>query len=526
MLNTRTSVLNNQSIVGLSVFIIGICLAWQLGNSISARDLGTLEYTALAFAACVVAVAILRNWRLGFYFFLVWLLFEDLVRKFLGNNIAIYFAKDVLAGLVYMSFLIDVRKGRANLFRPPFFLFLMLFVWLGVLQVFNPNAPHILYGLMGFKVYFYYIPLMFIGYALIRNDEDLRKFLLVNCLLSGVIAMIGIIQAIFGRSFLNPAHLAPELAELGDLDKVTPLTQQVLSLPTSVFVSSGRFSLFMILAAILTMGSTGYVLLHTKRSRKLMFLVFGIVEVATLFSGARGAVVLGVMSVSVLSVGFLWGAPWRWQQAHRMVTAIRRSFIVAVLGLTAIILIFPEQAGSRIAFYAETLSPNSSAYQLGNRSWSYPIYNLELAFTNPNWILGNGIGTGSLGTQYIARILRTPLQTVNVEEGFGLLIVEMGIIAPFLWILWSAALLYYSWKVVRGLRETRFFPIAFAICWYSFVLLYVLTYGSLASFQNYISNMYLWLLIGVLFKLPIILAASPDPLITSRNPRQRRGFSF
>jgi hypothetical protein len=209
-----------------------------------------------------------------------------------------------------------------------------------------------------------------------------------------------------------------------------------------------------------------------------------------------------------------------------MVTAIRRSFIVAVLGLTAIILIFPEQAGSRIAFYAETLSPNSSAYQLGNRSWSYPIYNLELAFTNPNWILGNGIGTGSLGTQYIARILRTPLQTVNVEEGFGLLIVEMGIIAPFLWILWSAALLYYSWKVVRGLRETRFFPIAFAICWYSFVLLYVLTYGSLASFQNYISNMYLWLLIGVLFKLPIILAASPDPLITSRNPRQRRGFSF
>jgi hypothetical protein len=519
--------MKNQAVVGLSVMIIGMWLAWEVGNSIVARDLGSLKYFGLAFAGCVVAIAILRNWRLGFYFFLVWLLFEDLVRKFLGNNMAIYFAKDVLAGLVYMSLFLDVRRGRTKLFRPPFLLFLMLFLWLGVLQVFNSNSPHILYGLMGFKIYFYYIPLMFVGYALIRTDEDLRKFLVVNGLLASVIAMIGVIQAIGGRSFLNPTTLAPELAELGNLDKVTPLTQQILSLPTSVFVSSGRFSLYLTLSAILTMGSAGYLLLHTKRSRKLMFTVFGIVGVATLFSGARGAVILAIISVSVLSVAFLWGAPWRWQQAHRMVTAIRRSVIVAALGLTAITLIFPEQAGSRIAFYMETLLPTSSAYQLGNRSWEYPIYNLELAFTDPNWVLGNGIGTGSLGTQYVAKILGTRLKSVNVEEGFGLLIVEMGILAPFLWILWSGALLYYSWKVVRSLRETRFFPIAFAILWYAFLLLYVLTYGSLASFQNYISSMYLWLLTGVLFKLPSLLAHSPAPLPTTwRDARRRERFSF
>jgi hypothetical protein len=205
-----------------------------------------------------------------------------------------------------------------------------------------------------------------------------------------------------------------------------------------------------------------------------------------------------------------------------MVTAIRRSFIVAALGLTAIILVFPEEAGSRIAFYTETLLPSSSAYQLGNRSWEYPIYNLELAFTDPHWVMGNGIGTGSLGTQYVAKILGTRMKSVNVEEGFGLLIVEMGIVAPFLWILWSAALLYYSWNVVRSLRETRFFPIAFAILWYSFLLLYVLTYGSLASFQNFVSNMYLWLLIGVLFKLPSLLANSSSPSLTTPGVASRR----
>ena len=180
------------------------------------------------------------------------------------------------------------------------------------------------------------------------------------------------------------------------------------------------------------MGSAGYLLLHTKRSRNLIFLAFGIVGAATLFSGSRGALMLAIATVLVLSVAFLWGAPWRWQQAHRMLKAVRRLFIVGALGLATILLVFPEAAASRIAFYAETLLPSSSAYQLGHRSWDYPIYNLELAFTNPNWILGNGIGTASLGTQYVAKIIGKRSPDISVEEGFGLLIIEMGILAPFL----------------------------------------------------------------------------------------------
>jgi hypothetical protein len=503
--------MKNQTLVALSLLVISIWLAWVIGNRIAVQDLRTVEYYFLGFVACVAAVAILRNWRLGLYSFLVWVLFEDLTRKFLGNNMVIYFAKDVLVGLVYLSLFVDIRAGRTKVFRPVFAPFLILFVWFGVLQVFNPNSPHILYGLMGLKIYFYYIPLMFVGYALIRDDEDLRRFLVVNGLLAGVIGAIGIIQAIVGHSFLNPSNLAPELRELGELDKISPITRQVLSLPSAVFVSAGRFSQYLTVAMILVMGSAGYLLLHTKRNRNLIFFVFGIVGAATLFSGSRGALMLAVATALVLSAAFLWGAPWRWQQAHRMLKTVRRMFIVAALGLTAILLIFPDAASSRIAFYTETLSPNSSAYQLGHRSWDYPIYNLELAFTNPNWILGNGIGTGSLGTQYVAKIIGKRSPDISVEEGFGLLIIEMGILAPFLWIAWSAALLYYSWKIVIDLRETRLFPIGFAIFWYAFLLLYPMTFGSLSAYENYVCNLYLWLLVGVLFKLPTVLRNAPAP---------------
>jgi hypothetical protein len=527
MLSARVPAMRNQALIGMSLFVIAIWVAWEIGGKIAANDLRTLAFATVGFAGCAVAMVILRNWRSGFFVFLVWLLLEDLVRKYLGNNTALFFGKDVLALLTYISLFAAIRKGREKVFRPPFLLFLSLFFWLGVLQVFNQNSPSILYGLLGFKLYFYYIPLMYVGYALIRNDEDLREFLVLNAALAGVIASLGIIQAILGHSFLNPTTLAPEIRELGQLDRVTPLSNQLLSLPTAVFVSTGRFAMYLILATILMIGAAGYLLLSTRRNRNLVFIVIGLLGGAALFSGARSAVVYCSASTLVLAVGFLWGAPWRWRQAHRLIKAIRRSFIVAALGLSAILLIFPIEAGSRIAFYTETLNPNSSAYEVGNRSWDYPIANLMGAFTRPNWVMGNGIGTASLGTQYVSKILGQRPPDLWVEEGYGQLIIEMGIIAPFLWLLWTGALLYYSWRVVRRLRQTRFFPIAFAIFWYAFLLLYPFTYGGLAPYQNFVCNAYFWLMVGILFRLPELLAAPPSPVaIPSSRPRARGGFQF
>ncbi|MGA9144126.1 MAG: hypothetical protein WB007_10255, partial [Candidatus Acidiferrales bacterium] len=329
MIMNRIPAMRNQSLIGISLLMLGLWVAYEVGEKIAVGDLKTIAFVAFGFAGCVVAVTILRNWRTGFYFFFTWLLFEDLVRKYMGNNMALFFGKDVLALLTYISLFAAVRAGREKSFRPRFLLFLAIFVWLGLMQIFNPNSPHVLYGLLGFKVYFFYIPLIYVGYALVRSDEDLRKFLVANAILAGIIATLGIIQAVVGHSFLNPTNLAPELRELGELDKVSPLTNQILSLPTAVFVSSGRFANYLIVAAILMVGSSGYLLLYTRRSRSLVFVVTGLVGGAILFSGSRAAVVYGAASVLVLAVGFLWGAPWRWRQAHRLTRAIRRSFIGA-----------------------------------------------------------------------------------------------------------------------------------------------------------------------------------------------------
>jgi hypothetical protein len=128
LLNSRTSAGSTQAVIGISVFVVGMWLAWQIGGKIAAQDLGTLEFAAIGIAGFWVAMTILRRWRTGFYLFLVWLLFEDLVRKYLGNNMIIYFGKDVLVGLVYISFFAEVRRKREKLFRPPFLPALLVFL--------------------------------------------------------------------------------------------------------------------------------------------------------------------------------------------------------------------------------------------------------------------------------------------------------------------------------------------------------------------------------------------------------------
>ena len=527
MLNARIPAMRSQALIGAAVFIFCLVAAWEVGGTVAGGDLRTLEIVALGFVVCAAIIATMRDWRTGFYLFFVFMMFEDLPRKYLGNNVYLFFGKDVLLGFVYLSFYLAVRRRREKTFRPPFLLFFSLFFFLGVLQIFNPYSPSILYGLLGLKLYFYYVPLLFVGYALIRNDEDLRKFLAINAALAGVIGGLGIVQAIVGQQFLNPEHLAPELENLGNLSKISPLTHQIVYLPDSVFVSAGRFAIYLTVAVIVLAGAAGYLLLHTVRGRKTVLVAFGVLGTAVLLSGSRGTIMSAGISLLALCAGFLWGAPWRWRQAHRLVRAIRRSFLIAAFGVAALILLFPNEAASRLAFYTETLSPDSSSYELSFRSWEYPINNLLAAFDVPNWMIGNGTGTASLSTQYVSKVLGRHEPMAWVEEGYGDLVVEMGILAPFLWILWSASLLYYGWKVVRRLRETRLFPIAFAIWWYAFWLLYPWMFGGLWSFQNYISNAYLWLLVGMLFRLPDLLASPTAPVTVS--PRRfgaHGGFQF
>src|SRR5579863_7807564 len=95
--------LRRQTLISVALFLLSILAAWQAAQWISAGQTKMLIFATMGFVLCAIALTILKSWRMGFYLFIIWLMFEDLIRKYLGNNMAIYFAKDVLAGLTYLS---------------------------------------------------------------------------------------------------------------------------------------------------------------------------------------------------------------------------------------------------------------------------------------------------------------------------------------------------------------------------------------------------------------------------------------
>src|SRR5262249_11325411 len=160
----------------------------------------------------------------------------------------------------------------------------------------------------------------------------------------------------------------------------------------------------------------------------------------------------------------------------RFFRAIQRAALGTALGIAFLFFLFPEALLSRVAFYAETLSPTSTASDLQNRTWDYPLANFLLAFGFERWPYGYGIGTTSLGTQYVAKYFHARPPVSWVESGFGCLVIEMGIGGLILWLVMSFGILVAAWRVVKHLRGSPWFPIAFMIFWYASLLLLPMTF--------------------------------------------------
>ncbi len=515
------SVAGNRRIQGLVLALVLLGVVWELAAWIVAGADQTLIMFGLSLVVGAIVVHILNDWRSGVLVFITWLLFEDLARKYLGNSMIVFFVKDFLIGVAYLSYYTARRKRLVDTFKFPVAVPLMIFFWFAALQVFNTWSPSILYGILGLKLYFYYAPLMFLGYAMLRTPKDLERVMTVSVIAGIVISALGIAQSVLGVTFLTPQDSAAELYALSHVVRYSPVTHQEVLATSSVFVSAGRFSYYLILVWILAFGAQGYLLLSRRRSARYGFIGIGVVTVAVLTAGTRTPFVFVIASALMMTAAFLWGAPWRWGQGHRLVKALRRAFFVGAVAIMLMSVTFPSALGVNWAFLSETLAYKGQGSELQGRGWDYPVENLIKAFQHERWLYGYGTGVNSLGTQYVAKTLDQPVPSVGVESGYGTLIVEMGLLGPVLWLVWVCALLSYAWKIVRQLRQTAYFPIAFAIWWYAFLFLIVFMYFNMAAYQNYVTNAYLWILVGILFRLPK-LAQMPQTVPVPRRSRLAR----
>jgi len=64
---------------------------------------------------------------------------------------------------------------------------------------------------------------MFLGYALIDSEQDLRRFFMFNAILILLVSCPGIAQSITGSSFLNPSTIQEDIRDLSTLYRTSRL---------------------------------------------------------------------------------------------------------------------------------------------------------------------------------------------------------------------------------------------------------------------------------------------------------------
>ena len=93
------------------------------------------------------------------------------------------------------------------------------------------------------------------------------------------------------------------------------------------------------------------------------------------------------------------------------------------------------------------------------------------------------------------------LLVLTCENGYGQLVIELGIVGLLLWIALAYAVTRSAWQAAKKLKGTEWFPIGFAIFWFTFLLVFPMSYYGFVTYQDFVLNSYFWLMLGILFRL-------------------------
>jgi hypothetical protein len=489
------AVLPGIAALGMAVFL-GALVADALPFPIP------VELPPVALFAAVLILAALPvlvgRWTLTLGIFLVWLIVEDLVRKLAGNNLAVYFVKDLIYFVLLFTLFTTASlqqtwrqaTGQARL------ILYALVCWAVIMAV-PAMVDDWRLPLVGLRLDFLYVPLVMAGYLLVQPISKLQQRLVALSILGGAASAVGIAQAIVGPEFLAPPEPTPGLIHI---ELVRGLAGSApVSRPTGTFVDPGRFASVAVLA--LAVGLATFLIV--KGSRRVLVLASVLAAAGAVWvSGGRASFVVGACLVTLATIASVFG------ERH---PALGRASMVSALGLGAIFLLsvlVPDLFTSRLNWYAQTLDPRSSENEWSFRWDSYGSDTRR--GIDIGGLVGQGTGRESLGKQYLyGGPQGTPSGLYQVEGGYASIAVEWGAVGLVLWSMWTLAWLYRQWRCIKAAPSGRLRAMGVVLWGWMIFFLVIGFFGGLQGYQNYVPNAYFWLLSGIIFGLPQ-LAVSPE----------------
>jgi hypothetical protein len=492
-------------------------IALYVAQIISNGDIKSFAILAAFGMLCVLASAIVKDWRFGIPILFLWLALEDLLRKYVGNSLVIYAVKDVLFLIILVSYFLDGWKRRSEPFKNPVRVPLLLWFGWAIADSFNTQITNFAVPALGLRMSFLYIPLIYLGYHFFRDETQLKKFSLYTLEMGAVVSVLGIIQSIIGLNFLNPIADDPYLRLR--LVRYVPGTHEEILRPTGTFVDAGRFAQYLFVVAFIGLGLLAYLYAtQGTKGRKLILLPMTcwMLVLAGIFASAQRSIIV-LLAVSFLSLlpAYVFAKQGR-VKVHNL-RPVLRAVLAGCLAMALLYAWFPERFSSVFRFYDSTINPQSQYAEVGHRSsgyWNTIIYAYE-----ESGLIGHGTGTASLGLQYLYKALtESAYAAINhTEGGYAGVLWEWGGVGLALWLWWTCFLVIAMFRKMMILRGTPYYWLGVSILLFTLCFLFPLFYLGFQMYQNYVSQAFFYFLIGLFFRLPT-LAGRDSKLIavTSR----------
>ena len=440
--------------------------------------------------------ALLNKWRRGITLFFIWILIEDFIRIHTGNNIIVYFMKDVLLVAIYFRFLWEYPILRkAYPWRNPIFISTILFFLLALLQSFNPNIENKLIPILGLRVNFFYVPLIYLAYYYLDTGERLRKFLslaVIPCMLISILVMV---QVYTGHEWWLKFFGNPKMLPLYSIH--TNIAGSLFHRPNGIFADAGRFIQY---STILIFFAIGYhSILKTQKSKLVALFSIAVIFLSMIFSGTRSGVI-----IHLAGLGLIYGISSLTQlrkTLHKTMATLGVIALIAV-GVTAYSQIYSEEKmQQRFDFLVVTLDPGSEHFEVGGRGQMH-LDEIKLAFDKAGFF-GWGTGMNTLGMRYIidrdAKINRLG----GFEDGYASLIAEFGILGPVVWLIWIFHLIFCSFKIAFRLRMSKYAQLSLSLA-VLHAMIPVLHFIGRQIMHNYLVCIFIWFSAGMQFALPRI----------------------
>ena len=141
-----------------------------------------------------------RDTERAIYVYLAWCWLDGTIRGLFHTTPASIVARDIVLGIILVGWGMQRLQNRHRdaLRMPPGTLLVVLFIVNCLLQAGNPYAAGLVQSIGGLKLHLSAVPLLFIGYDVIRRPAQLRSLFLFLTLMTLIVGIVSYVQYTHG----------------------------------------------------------------------------------------------------------------------------------------------------------------------------------------------------------------------------------------------------------------------------------------------------------------------------------------